>query len=184
MKKTILERYERNAQGELIVNISAPRVEELYNNFDKKAHFLKKDLNDDLVTYLIESVGEIEGEPFLLQFSFDEKPSNEGMLRVSQSIARFFYYMRDLEEKKMREMVRSSFILIIIGVILAFFAVVMHQDESTQSDVFYGVVAEGLTVAAWVSLWEALATFLIKWRPFRKKIALYKEIANAKIHFE
>ena len=45
------------------------------------------------------------------------------------------------------------------------------------------VCAEGLTVAAWVSMWEALATFLIQWRPYRRDIRLYRRIAGAEVSF-
>jgi hypothetical protein len=45
------------------------------------------------------------------------------------------------------------------------------------------VFAEGLTVAAWVSLWEALAVLLIEWFPHRKNIVLYRRLANAELVF-
>ena len=38
-------------------------------------------------------------------------------------------------------------------------------------------------VAGWVSLWEALATILIKWLPLRNKLKIFKNISNAKIEF-
>jgi len=39
------------------------------------------------------------------------------------------------------------------------------------------VFAEGLIVAAWVSLWESLATFLIEWFPQLRNIKLYYRLA-------
>ena len=38
-------------------------------------------------------------------------------------------------------------------------------------------------VAGWVSLWEVLATILIKWLPLRNKLKIFKNIFNAKIEF-
>ena len=70
MKKNILERYEKNENGEIIINISAHKIEDLYDNYDRKSHFLKKDLNHDLVEYIIDSVSEIDSELFLIEFSF------------------------------------------------------------------------------------------------------------------
>ena len=55
--------------------------------------------------------------------------------------------------------------------------------SDVQAEFARRLIAEGLTVAVWVSLWEALATFLIKWIPYRKKISLYKRIANAEVMF-
>ncbi|WP_170175846.1 hypothetical protein [Sulfurimonas crateris] len=52
-----------------------------------------------------------------------------------------------------------------------------------QKSIAFAVVSEGLTVAAWVSMWEALVIFLVKWMPYKKKISLYERIANAKVVF-
>ena len=43
--------------------------------------------------------------------------------------------------------------------------------------------SQGLTIAAWVSLWEALAIFLVEWFPHRKNIALYRRLARARLVF-
>lgn len=183
MKREILERYERSNDESIIINIAADRIEDLYNDFDKKSDFLKKDLNEELVNYIIESVEEIDKERFVIHFSLDVAAHESDRERVGRSINRFFLYYKELEHKKMQEMIRTSIILLLIGVVVATFSVIMNQSESVQKSVLLGVIAEGLTIAAWVSIWEALATFLIKWRPIRKKIKLYEKIANAKLFF-
>lgn len=184
MKKDILERYETTLDGEIIVDISAQKVEDLYNNFDKKSHFMKKDLNQDLVAYLIESVKEIDGERFVIRFNFEIQPPEEFLERIKNSVKRFFLYLREHEHAKMQEMLRKSSIFFIIGAVLAGISIFMNQSALMQTSITFAVVAEGSTVAAWVSLWEALATFLIRWMPYKKKILLYKNIANATILFE
>ncbi len=183
MKKDILERYERTGDGEIIVDISARKIEDLYNNFDKKSHFMKKDLNQDLVAYLIESVHEIEEERFVIRFNFEMPAQEEFLERVKNSINRFFLYMQEHEHAKMKEMLRKSTIFFAIGAVLAGVSIFMNQSAWMEKSIAFAVVAEGLSVAAWVSLWEALATFLIRWMPYKKKILLYKNIANAKIIF-
>jgi hypothetical protein len=83
----------------------------------------------------------------------------------------------------MKEMLRKSIILFVVGVVIVGISVFMNQSELMQTSIAFAVVAEGLTVAAWVSLWESLATFLIRWMPYKKKISLYERIANSKIIF-
>lgn len=183
MKKDITERYEYTPEGEIIIDVSAQKIEDLYNDFDKRSHFLKKDLNEGLVDYLVDSVSEIEEDAFVIQFSLDAHARQEDLFRVKNSIENFFIYMRKLESKKMQEMMRTSLILLFIGLIVASLSIVINKSEMVYSSVTMAVIAEGLTVAAWVSLWEALATFLIKWMPHKRKIALYKKIENAKINF-
>ncbi len=183
MKKDILERYERNDNGEVIINISAHKIEDLYDNFDRKSHFLKKDLNQNLVEYIIDSVSEIDSELFLIEFSLEEESNDEAISRVRNSINNFFLYMKELELKKMKEMIRTSIILLFTGLVLAGMSVLMNDSELAKNSIIGGVIAEGLTVAAWVSLWESLATFLIKWMPYRKKISLYQKISDSKVTF-
>lgn len=183
MKKELAERYEYSLDGEIIIDVSTKKIEYLYNDYDKRSHFLKKDLNEDLVDYLVESVNEIGDEKFIIQFSLEAQARPEDLSRVKNSIKNFFVYMQKLEAKKMQEMVRTSLILFFIGLIVATLSIVINKSEMVHNSVTLAVIAEGLTVAAWVSLWEALATFLIKWMPYKRKIALYNKIQNAKIEF-
>ena len=81
----------------------------------------------------------------------------------------------------MKEMILASSVFFIMGLLIASVSVPMNQSDFIKTNMAFAVIAEGLTVAAWVSLWESLATFLIKWMPYKKKIFLYGRIANAKI---
>lgn len=184
MKKEIVERYERAEGGEVIIDISAEKIEDLYDDFDKRSHFLKKDLNQDLVEYMIESVMEIENEKFIIQFNLETEPENDSLSRVKNSINRFFVYLQELELRKMKEMMRTSMILFIIGLVIATISLLISQSQLIKTSILTAVIAEGLIVAAWVSLWESLATFLIKWMPHKKKILLYQRIANARVIFK
>ena len=58
-----------------------------------------------------------------------------------------------------------------------------NQKTETHDLMITRIVTEGLTVAAWVSLWEALATFLINWAPHRRQIGMYRRIAAAPVTF-
>lgn len=179
----ILERYERADGGEVIIDVSTEKVEDLYSNFDKKSHFLKKDLNQDLVDYIIECATEIGEERFLIRFNFESKSDDESASRLNNSVKRYFLYLQEHEHTKMREMYTKSGKLLVLGAVIATVSILMSQSEFMSKSIAFAVISEGLNVAAWVSLWEALAIFLLKWTPYKKKIALYERISNAKIVF-
>ena len=65
----------------------------------------------------------------------------------------------------------------------AFFITLSILLEVNQQ-LTYRIISEGLMVAGWVSMWEAMATILIKWLPLSKKLKLFKKITNSKIEFE
>lgn len=72
---------------------------------------------------------------------------------------------------------------ILIGLAILFCALSLNQWLGGQRSVVANVFAEGLIVAAWVSLWEAVATFLIERFPHRKNVALYRRLAAAGLLF-
>ena len=73
MKDYILNRYDKDQNGNLIIKIFTSKIEDLYEDYDKKSSFIKKDLKYKLEEYLFESVDEIGNTPFVLQFNFEEK---------------------------------------------------------------------------------------------------------------
>ncbi len=80
-------------------------------------------------------------------------------------------------------MFRRSAILFTIGLGILFVSVWVNRLLGVERSVTANVFAEGLTVAAWVSLWEAPAVFLIEWFPHRRNVLLYRRLAHAKLVF-
>ena len=179
MKKKIVERYDLSDDGEVIIKISAKRVEDLYSQFDKKSSFSKKDLDSELVSYIIDSVNEIGKEKFHLKFYFEESIDEKLEEKVKNSIKQYFSYLQDLEHKMMKEQIKNSFIFIVIGLFFTTISILIGENE----DFWVKILSEGILVAGWVSLWEALATLLIKWLPLTKKLKLYKKISSCEILF-
>lgn len=179
MKKKIVERYDLSDDGEVVIKISAQRVEDLYDEYDKKSTFSKKDLDSELVTYLIDSVDEIGKERFFIKFYLEDEIDEKLQNKVKNSIRQYFFYLQDLKKKMMHEEIKNSFIFIVIGLFFTTMSILTGEDERF----FVEVLSEGMLVAGWVSLWEAMATFLIKWLPLTKKLKLYKRISDSEIVF-
>jgi hypothetical protein len=182
MKRNILSRYAHTNAGEIIIDVAASRVQNLYNDFDKIAPYLKKNLDQDMVDYLVDCAREIGRSSFIIRITLSQKPDEEVVARVKKSIQNFFVYLKELEKRKMRQMIRTSLILFGIGLSILFLALWVNQMLSASAGVIFHVFAEGLTVAAWVSLWEALATFLIQWAPHRREIRLFERLSKAPVY--
>jgi hypothetical protein len=183
MEKDILERYARSSDGGVIIDIAANRIEDLYNDYDKAAPYLKKDLEQDLVDYLVDSVREVGKEKFAIRFSIAGTIDQAPMSRVKMSVQKYFFYLKELELRELKRMFRTSLILFVIGIAIFTLSVLVNRVFEADETVVREVFAEGLTVAAWVSLWESLATFLINWAPHRRRIRLYERIAEATVLF-
>ncbi|TLU82494.1 MAG: hypothetical protein FDX21_08310 [Chlorobium sp.] len=186
MPKRIVDRYEHTVDGLVIVDVAARRVEDLYEDFDKTAPYHKKDLDEDLTYYLTECVREIGRVDFVIRFMFECYPSDEFMLRVRTSVNKFFIYQRELELGAMNKMLRTAVTLFVIGIIILGLSLWLnHLFAVNGTPSFLNTVfAEGLTIVAWVSVWEALATLLLNWPQHLFLIRLFRKIAEAPVQFQ
>lgn len=183
MKKNILDRYSRTPDNRLVIDIAAGKVEDLYNNFDRHTPYVKKELNRGLAEYIIDSVGEIGKEDFVIQFSLTELPASDLIARVETSIHDYFSYLKELELRELARMTRSSLVLLLVGALFLFMSIWISQKTAGLESITIHVFVQGLTVAAWVSLWNAIAAFLIHWAPHRLRIKMYERIARAPLLF-
>ncbi len=182
-KRRILERYAHTDDGRVVIDIAAANIADLYDDFDKHASYLKKELDQELVDYIIDSVREIGRESFLIQVSLAPPMDAAAVCRVQASLHNYFLYLRELEAREMRRLLRTSIILFVVGAALLTASVWLNSRPAVRDVVVGSVIAEGLTIAAWVSLWEALAMFLVNWAPHRRLIRMYERIAKADVQF-
>ncbi|MDH3343224.1 MAG: hypothetical protein OEM07_05830 [Gammaproteobacteria bacterium] len=183
MKSAILERYPRSEDGRYIININAGKISDLYNDFDKHAPYARKELDQDLADYLTDCARELEKEPFIIRFDLLVAPDEPMKARISASINSYFQYLKTVEMQELNRNIRTSLIFFAVGLTIMFLSVWVNQQLATNASVITRVFAEGLTVAAWVSLWEALANFLVNWAPYSRRIRLYDRIASAPVQF-
>jgi hypothetical protein len=69
----IFSRYESHSTRRLAIDVSVGRIEELFEDFDSAASYVKKDLDQDFVDYLIESVREIGSYDFVIRINLPTK---------------------------------------------------------------------------------------------------------------
>lgn len=182
-KKGILDRYECNDDGRIVIDASVRTIEELYSNFERNAPYLKRDLDQEFVDWLTDSAEEVRGRDFTIRISLPASPDPAIMDRVRNSIQTFYVYLREREIDSLKIMLRRSVILFTIGLVLLVVAIHIARRFANTPDVMPEVFTQGLTVAAWVSLWEAIANIFLEWHPHRKKIKLYKQIQQAPVIF-
>lgn len=183
LKKGILDRYECSDDGRIIIDASVRSIEELYSNFERDAPYLKRDLDQEFVDWLTDSAAELGPHDFTIRISLPACPDPAVMDRVRNSIRTFYEYLRQLELDALRTMLRRSIILFVIGLVLLALAIRLAQHFADSPGVTPQVFVQGLTVAAWVSLWEAIANIFLEWRPHQKKINLCARIRNAPVIF-
>ena len=183
MKRCVLSRYERDNDGNTVIDVSTARIEDLYNDFDKSAPYIRRDLNQDFADYLVDCAQELGRIPFIIRLTMAVFPDEVRSSRIRRSLNTFFVYLGETEMQMMRQKFRRAVILFALGFSILVASVWLNRLLGSERSVTANVSAEGLTVAAWVSLWEALGIFLIGWFPHRKRVTLYQRLAHARLIF-
>lgn len=183
MSRLVLDRYERDSQGNILIDVAAEQTSDLFEEFDRRAPYIKRDLDRDLVDYLIECATELGKEPFRFYFSLQQPPDDERRDRIRKGIHSYFTSLGVIEQRKVRQMWRRSAVLFSLGLSLLFLSVLEHKRLGDDPSVVQKVIAEGLTVAAWMSMWESLATVALDFFPLRQSRRLFRKLAQTKVLF-
>ena len=181
IKKVILSRYARTKSGKVAIDISAGSIRDLYQDFDRTAPYIRRDLDPEFAEYLIESVHEIGKTDFMIRITFVQHDPNVPDDRIKKSIENHFIHMQHIERREQHKMLHTSLLLLMTGVGILITAVWVNRLLAGSSGVIAQVLMEGLNVAAWVSLWEALANLLIHWAPHRQEIKLFRRLSQADV---
>lgn len=184
MKRRIIDRYEMNDSQQVVVDVSVRSVEDLFDRFDRSAPYLKKDLDPQFVDYLIGCAQELGRHNFIIRINLAAPATAENKQRVQQSIRNYLYYLKQVTVRELKAMFRRSLALFGLGLGLLTLAIVAGQQLAHGGSVPGQIVTEGLTVAAWVSLWQALAYLLIEWHPHRRELIVYQRIISAPVQFQ
>ncbi|MDH5297487.1 MAG: hypothetical protein OEV91_00525 [Desulfobulbaceae bacterium] len=183
MRQTIIGRYERESDGRLIIDVTVERLEELYDRFDSAASYIKKDLNEDFVDYLIECVKEIKQYDFLIRINLSRPESAEKFQRVQGSIGHYFKYLQESERREIRKHLSRSCYFLGFGVFLIFISLSLSGQYGTMSNILTDMSIEGVTIVAWVSMWEAVSNLTFEWIPHLQRLKLYERIIASEVRF-
>jgi len=184
LKLDILSRYESHSSRRLAIDVSVGKIEELYEDFDSAASYVKKDLDQDFVDYLIDSVREIRSKDFVIRINLPGHVQDKHRERLQRSIKNYFRYLEFLEQRKLRKILWRSFLLFCLGMFLLIISITLKGNMSHLSGMMQELTIEGLTVAAWVSLWSSFAIIIFELANIIGNIRLFRCIADREVVFK
>ena len=184
MKQDVLGRYESHSSRRLAIDVSVGKIEELFEDFDSAASYVKKDLDQDFADYLIESVREIRSKDFVIRINLPMQVHEKHRERLQRSLKNYFGYLELLEQRKLRKMLWRSFLLFCLGMFLLVISMTLKGTAGHLSGMMQELIIEGLTVAAWVSLWSAFANLIFELASIISNIRLFRRIAGREVVFK
>lgn len=184
MKQDILhDRYDFTENDKAIIDISLDTLGDLFNAFDRKTSFYKRDLNQDFEDYLIASVKELEGHDFIIRLNIEKELTKDSEETIKKAIRNHFRFLYWQERKKFSKVIMQFIILTILGIALMAF---YNQQNATIKDfnaipMFSKIVIEGIDIAGWVAFWEAFTILIFGFIPIKQNRRLYQKISQTEI---
>jgi hypothetical protein len=184
LKEDIFSRYECHFGKCLAIDVSVGRIDELFEDFDSAASYVKKDLDQDFVDYLIESVREIGGYDFVIRINLPALVQERQRKRVRRSIKSYFRYLELLEKRKLKKLLWKSFLLFCLGMFLLTISMILKEKMGQSPGMVHELLTEGLTVAAWVSLWSVFTGLIFQIADITGNRRIFRRIAGCEVVFK
>ncbi|ANT65713.1 hypothetical protein [Prosthecochloris sp. CIB 2401] len=181
MRNEILDRYAMLPDGRFVIDIATSRVDELFEDFEKMAPFHKKDLQPDLAEYLVGCVRELGRHDFVVRLSVSSLQEHDAGERIVQSIREYFRYRVMVQHGDMAHMVRRSGLLLLLGIVLMVAVIQLRFLLSPEPSLLATLFYEGLTIVAWIAVWESVAGFFTGWFPAYSRMRIYSRLSGSEV---
>ncbi len=182
-RRDVLDRYEVLPDGRAVIEVAAASVSELYNNFDRNAPFIRKDLDEELASYLKDCCRELGRQAFVVRFVLQQLPDEAQRVRVASSMFTYFHYLAELERRDILAALRRGGILFLAGVLAIGLEFSVAATIKNLEPLAAKIILEGLTILSWVAVWECTVTLVGgvpgAWRRLRR----LRRLAAAEVQF-
>jgi len=184
MKEKMLKELYRYNKVEVSyhVDITLDSYRDVYSEWDYSP-FTNRDLDDDLLDYLMECSYEI-GTRRNLVISFhlpQELKDEKKEMRSIEGFRHYFSYrIRKLKGEQVRQ-IRNTLMLTVIGVLLLVFAYFL--EEAVPVDFFSKTIVEGLYIGAWVALWEIFTIWFFSITQLNYMLKHYRRLQKVVIEY-
>jgi hypothetical protein len=153
--------------GKFVIEVKVNRLEQLFDKKDPNP-YRSKDLDDDVVEYIVSSAQEIGLKNFgKLKVICHSSIEDESIETVKIGIKDYFLYRSQISDKKIKAILTLGVKTLLIGVTFLTLAISVSAtlvDGITDS--FVGkLFKEGLLLIGWVSMWKPVNIFLYEWWP-------------------
>lgn len=166
-----------------IIDIFLDHYGSLYSTLDFSP-FKNRDLDDELIVYLEDSIEDIPFKYNLLlninmpQDVYDKIQETRGI----KEIKHYFLYLHKKKKREFYKIYRSAMGSFILG-ILFIFAISIIKKNLSVTHVVWEIVIEGFYVGGWVFLWEFFSLLFLDPNNEKIKIKQYQRVLDSKITY-
>ena len=172
-----------NSEGKIyLIEVKLNGIKQLFNSFDPSP-FIEKDLDDEVESYIVQSVKEFALQtPLKLVFYLPSDKQEEAKEILPEAIHHYFDYRKQKSEKEQRSIFRQGRNSLIVG--LAFLFTCISVSEFTNwlvNETLTHIFQEGLVIIGWVAMWRPIEIFLYDWWSIDNNKKIYEKISQMTI---
>lgn len=176
-----LYRYS-DSENAYIIDVQLEDYRDAYSNWDYSP-FLNRDLDEDLLEYLVSCSEEIpKKKKFLIDFHIlHQKKDPVRESKMIQGIENHQNYRMRLLRTDKYQMYRNSMFFFLLGIV--FLVVALTSGEYLADGLLKQLVSEGFFIGAWVMIWEMFSIFFFELNKITEEMRHFKRIRDSKIIF-
>ncbi|MCU0526033.1 MAG: hypothetical protein MUF72_14515 [Elainella sp. Prado103] len=165
-----------------MIEIGLDQYSDIFSEWDP-APFKRREIDPDLATYLEESSQEIPGKHrielcFILPLqNYNQRIETEARQGLANSFIFKLYLLRKQLKKTNAQMLR----LVILGLLLLWFGAI--ATRRVEEGVISSTLIEGVFIAGWVFLWEAVSLFFFTNLELYQRYRTYRRLQDAPVIF-
>lgn len=161
------------------IEVRVGELKQLFNAMDP-APFNDRDLDPNAEQFIVEWARDAPAErPLGLTVHLSrEHPGAEDGALLQQAVREYFASRAVAERRRLRRLFRVGRISLVIGVLFVGVAIALGDlVVGLVGRYDYGqILADSLTIGAWVALWRPIEIFLYDWWPIRAEARLYDRL--------
>jgi hypothetical protein len=180
MKK--LKSYYNSEGKTYLVEVKLSSIGQLFNSFDPSP-FIEKDLDDEVESYIVQSVREFSiNTPLKLIFYLPPERQDEAKQILPEAIHNYFDYRRQNSEKELRTILRQGRTSLMVGLVFLFTCISTNELANWLANgPLTHILQEGLAIIGWVAMWRPVEIFLYDWSSIDNNKKMYDKLTHMTI---
>lgn len=177
-----MNKYYNSEGNTYLVEVKLSSIGQLFNSFDPSP-FIEKDLDDEVESYIFQSVREFAlNTPLKLVFYLPLSKQDEAKQILPEAIHHYFDYRKQNAEKELRTILRQGRTSLIIGLVFLFACISINELTNWLANgPLTHIFHEGLAIIGWVAMWRPVEIFLYDWRSLNNNKKLYDKLSQITI---
>jgi hypothetical protein len=157
---------------------------QLFNSLDPSP-FLERDLDDDLVDYIVSWAREIPADkPLRLEIQVRQPSQRSDAAEfLRTAVQNHFSNASVLKRNEFRQLLRRGRLSLAIGLLVLATAMLASELVARAGErPLLNYLREGLIIGGWVAMWRPLEILLYDWWPVRAERRVLERLRDATIH--